>query len=176
MASYVDVSWSALGSRSPPKLTSGLRCRVGPNWPNGGEIDIFEGVNDGRQNQMTLHTSAGCTLSTPMAASGSIRDLNCDAFASSNNLGCGVQDPSVRSFGEGLNSAGGGVWVTHISATDGIRVWFFLRDNIPDDIASGDPRFQNWGTPRASFAADTCDIEKFFPPQTIVLNTTICGE
>lgn len=35
---------------------------VGPNWPSSGEIDIIEGVNDAAQNQMTLHTSPGCTV------------------------------------------------------------------------------------------------------------------
>lgn len=149
---------------------------AGDNWPYGGEIDIYEGVNDERQNQYTLHTSGGCAISTPMQASGLIRDLSCSVFDSANNLGCGVKDPSVRSFGKGLNDAGGGVFVTHIDAEEGIRMWFFLRDNIPDDISSGNPRFQDWGEPRARFGADTCDIEKFFAPQILTINTTICGE
>lgn len=31
----------------------------GPNWPNGGEVDIVEGVNGAERNQMTLHTGEG---------------------------------------------------------------------------------------------------------------------
>lgn len=45
---------------------------VGNSWPSNGEIDIIEGVNDYTQNQMTLHSKPGCTLSTPMAASGQL--------------------------------------------------------------------------------------------------------
>lgn len=32
---------------------------VGDNWPNGGEIDILEGVNDSGSNKATLHTTGG---------------------------------------------------------------------------------------------------------------------
>ena len=35
---------------------------VGPDWPNGGEIDIIEGVNNQIYDQSTLHTSSGCTM------------------------------------------------------------------------------------------------------------------
>lgn len=45
---------------------------VGDNWPYGGEIDLIEGVHNSVQNQMTLHTAPGCTLTTPMQASGTI--------------------------------------------------------------------------------------------------------
>lgn len=33
---------------------------VGPNWPNDGEIDIIEGVNNQVGNDMTLHTGKLC--------------------------------------------------------------------------------------------------------------------
>jgi len=35
---------------------------VGPNWPNGGEIDIIEGANDIAPNLVTIHTTPGCTM------------------------------------------------------------------------------------------------------------------
>ncbi|KIK01221.1 glycoside hydrolase family 16 protein [Laccaria amethystina LaAM-08-1] len=31
------------------------------NWPNGGEIDIVEGVNDQSPDLASLHMSLGCT-------------------------------------------------------------------------------------------------------------------
>lgn len=33
-----------------------LSWSVAPNWPAGGEIDTFEGINDVKNNRMTLHT------------------------------------------------------------------------------------------------------------------------
>jgi hypothetical protein len=31
----------------------------GPNWPQGGEIDIIEGVHDNVHNQIAFHTENG---------------------------------------------------------------------------------------------------------------------
>lgn len=45
---------------------------LGDNWPNGGEIDIIEGVNGQTNNQITLHSAPGCYLATPMAGSGQV--------------------------------------------------------------------------------------------------------
>ena len=35
---------------------------VGDDWPNQGEVDILEGVNDQGPDQATLHTAAGCSM------------------------------------------------------------------------------------------------------------------
>jgi len=39
---------------------------------------------------------------------------------------------------------------------EGIKVWFFSRDRIPDDIVRGLPDPMGWGTPMASFVGG-CD-------------------
>lgn len=74
---------------------------VGPDWPNGGEIDIFEGVNQQTNNAMTLHTDATCTHDDTLSQTGTTTYANCDVTAGGGaNLGCGVQDPSKDSFGQ----------------------------------------------------------------------------
>jgi hypothetical protein len=40
------------------------------NWPNLGEVDIIEGVNDNAPNAATLHTSSGCTMPAQRSMTG----------------------------------------------------------------------------------------------------------
>lgn len=147
---------------------------VGDDWPQGGEIDIVEQVQDATQNQYTLHTNPGCTLSQPMLASGEVLVDNCDATID-NNQGCGVLDKSTKSYGSGFNAAGGGVFAMHWAAS-GISIWFFTRDAIPADITSEAPAFTEWGEPSASWASSTCDMTTMFGPQTLVFDITLCGD
>jgi len=147
---------------------------VGPNWPSGGEIDIVEQVNTATQNQMTLHTGAGCTLSQPMNATGNVLVDNCDVNATGNS-GCGVQEKSTESWGAPFAANGGGVFAT-IFAEDGISIWFFPRHQIPDDIAGGQPNPEGWPLPSSRWEADSCDIGRFFADQSIVVDITLCGD
>ncbi|KAF5336903.1 hypothetical protein D9611_003443 [Ephemerocybe angulata] len=121
----------------------------GPNWPNGGEIDILEGVHDYERNQATLHTSTGCTLlstdQNTLAISGTVvAGTNCDATATSNQ-GCGIRASSAASYGKGFNQNGGGVYAMKWDAT-GIAIYFFPRGSIPDDIAANAPTPESWAT------------------------------
>lgn len=147
---------------------------VGQNWPMGGEIDIVEGVNNGNKNQMTLHTAPGCSISGGGFA-GNVLQQSCNAFENY-NTGCGIQDTSTKSYGKGFNKAGGGVYAT-LWNDDGISIWFFSRENgIPADIDAKAPNPAGWGKPRAHFANDGCDTDDYFGSQTIVFDTTLCGD
>ncbi|GAA5983232.1 hypothetical protein JCM11641_006858 [Rhodosporidiobolus odoratus] len=147
---------------------------LGDNWPNGGEIDIVEGVHDYAQNQMTLHTAQGCMLKTPLQAVGSVLTTDCNANINS-NTGCGVQDPSQSSFGSAFNAKGGGVFALKWDE-DGVAMYFFQRDSIPSDLSSGSPNPSSWGLPRAKWDAASCNPQQYFADQTIVINLTIGGD
>lgn len=78
------------------------------SWPSNGEIDVLEAVNSATTgNQMTLHTSNGCTMHAKRKETGKILTSNCYNGTDA-NAGCGVQGPE-DTFGEAFNSNGGGV-------------------------------------------------------------------
>lgn len=143
---------------------------------------MISGVNENQYNQMTLHTSPGCSLDTAksladgvvLAANvnpiqvftGTVLASDCDASVNS-NAGCGVLDSDTRSYGAGLNSSGGGVYAT-LWNDDGVRicgcleirsadsaqtlVGFFPRDSIPADITGKSPDPSSWGSPKVGTA------------------------
>jgi len=148
---------------------------VGPDWPNGGEVDILEGVNTQAKNQVTLHTSDGCSISNT-GMTGTLNTTNCYGNAPSQptNAGCAVLSSDTKTFGSGFNAAGGGVYATERTSS-GISVWFFSRNSIPADITKGSPNPPSWGTPAAHFAGG-CKIDDHFKDMQIVFDTTFCGD
>ncbi|KAF7789293.1 hypothetical protein EIP86_000236 [Pleurotus ostreatoroseus] len=151
---------------------------VGANWPNQGEVDIVEGVNNVSPNQATLHTSSGCTMPSSRSMTGSVTGTNCDASVN-NNAGCGVKATATNSFGPSFNSAGGG-WYAMERTDSFIKVWFWTRNagNVPSDVKNGGTTVDtdNWGSPFAFFPNTDCDIDSHFGPHNIVINLTLCGD
>ena len=92
---------------------------IGPNWPDGGEIDIVEGVNDYTNNQATIHTDVGCTLasssSTVLGISGNVVGGTDCAALTTGNQGCGIRASTNNSFGVGFNANGGGVYASMLT-------------------------------------------------------------
>ncbi|CAE7181777.1 unnamed protein product, partial [Rhizoctonia solani] len=165
-------------------FTKGSLCSVWPAfwsqgspedaWPQFGEIDIVENVNLAPVNQMSLHTSQGCTLASDTQVTGKI--VSNDCYNNTNgNQGCIIQMPD-NSFGEAFGRNGGGVYAVEWSSTgNGIRAWFFPRSSIPADMSSANPDPSTWGTPTAAWPESGCDTSKFFGPQTLIINISICG-
>ncbi|KAL6235639.1 hypothetical protein BDW75DRAFT_250711 [Aspergillus navahoensis] len=137
---------------------------LGPDWPNGGEIDIIENVNVETNNHMTLHTSDGCTIDSS-GFTGTLLTSNCfiNAAGQANNAGCGIQSPDSTSYGAGFNSNSGGVYATEWTS-DHISIWFFPRSSIPSDISAGNPN------------PSSCDIESHFTDMQIIFDITFCGD
>jgi len=151
---------------------------VGPNWPNQGEIDIVEGVNEQDANAITLHTGPGCAIQDDSSLfSGAVQTQNCDVKAQgqAENAGCSIKQKSPQSYGAGLNDNGGGVFATEWTG-DAISVYFFPRGSVPEGVLGDSPDPSTWGTPSAKFAKSSCDIDGIFKDLQIVFDTTFCGD
>lgn len=82
------------------------------NWPEHGEIDVMETVNQAASgNQMTLHTSEGCTMGVKRKESGTVSETNCYEGAD-DNAGCGVKGPDDTA-GAAFNDNNGGVSIVY---------------------------------------------------------------
>ncbi|KAI0274329.1 endo-beta-glucanase [Russula aff. rugulosa BPL654] len=152
---------------------------LGDNWPDGGEVDIVEGVNDQVPNASSLHTGPGCTMPQSRPETGTPTGLDCYAYANSNE-GCGVQATVQNNYGPMFNNNGGG-WYAMERTTTFIKVWFWPRQasNVPSDVRNGNSDSINtdaWGTPTAYFPNTQCDINSKFTPSNIIINLTFCGD
>lgn len=145
------------------------------NWPTNGEIDVIEAVNNATSgNQMTLHTTNGCTMkNVKRKQTGSTLSTNCYNGTNSNE-GCGVSS-ATATYGEALNNNGGGVYAMELR-TAGIRMWFFSRSSVPSDITNGtSPDPSTWGEALADFPSTDCNISNHFRNQSIIADIDVCG-
>ncbi|KAF9239252.1 glycoside hydrolase family 16 protein [Melanogaster broomeanus] len=151
-----------------------------PDWPDGGEVDIVEGVNDVTPNQSTLHTSPNCTIpASEINQLGTTVSTNCDARVNG-NAGCGVQfTEDDDSFGPNFNMIGGG-WYAMERTNDYISIWFWERDDssAPRDVILGAPTINtsHWGIPAAYFPNTDCNLATHFDANYIIINLTLCGD
>lgn len=143
------------------------------NWPQNGEIDVMEQVNQNNGNLMTLHTDQGCSMDgVKRLQSGTAAQGDCNE-AVNGNAGCGVTG-SNSTYGPAFNSQGGGVMAVEWR-TEGIRMWQFARSAIPSDITSQNPSPNTWGSALADFPDTGCDVASHFKNQSIIINTDLCG-
>ena len=145
----------------------------GENWPQNGEIDIVENVNQATLNQYSLHTASTCDqpVNVQSNQTGTTSSANCTVVPSLDiNTGCIVQETQQNSFGAGFASAGGGVYAMQWN-TEGISMWFFSRSNVPSGITAtnNNPDPTTWGKPSAFYPASDCDPTKAFGPQFITI-------
>jgi len=147
---------------------------VGANWPNNGEIDIIEGVNKNTVDQMTLHTSSNCQMIGYRNMTGQSVGNDCES-PGNNNAGCGVQSTRPNSYGEAFNSAGGGAYAMELT-DNGIRIWYFSKQDMPSDIGSNNPNPSWWRVPDSAFPFGGSCSRNHFGPQQIVFDMTFCGD
>jgi hypothetical protein len=124
------------------------------------------------ENQMTLHTSSGCSMGVKRKETGKSLTTSC-VNSTDDNAGCGV-DAGKATFGTGFNDNGGGVMAMELRSA-GIRIWQFARSAIPSDVTSGSPDPSTWGEATADFPNTDCDIGTHFRNQSIIANIDLCG-
>lgn len=142
---------------------------LGPDWPNDGEIDIIEGINDNGNNAMTLHTSEGCSITDDDGAfSGTLVYSDCwiNDPNQPSNAGCSIENQNISSYGSDFNSIGGGVIVTEWTSS-AINIWWFPRGTTPSDLQAGNPNPASWGEPTAQYEGG-CNIPSYFEDLQIV--------
>ncbi|TFK45417.1 putative laminarinase [Heliocybe sulcata] len=148
------------------------------DWPNSGEVDIVEGVNDVSPNQSTLHTSSNCTMPAARDQTGTAGSNDCYG-GDNNNSGCGVQDPTTNSYGPTFNANGGG-WYAMERTNSYISIWFWARNDgsVPFDVSSGPAQIDTstWGEPTAYFPNTDCDLASHFGQNNIIFDLTLCGD
>lgn len=93
---------------------------------------------------------------------------NCDVNAPGQaaNQGCLFEATKPSSYGVGFNENGGGVFAADWNSHS-ISIWFFTRNEIPNDIKEGKPDPSKWDLPVAVFAGD-CELDKHVVKQRIV--------
>ncbi|KAG6336431.1 hypothetical protein ID866_2674, partial [Astraeus odoratus] len=149
------------------------------DWPDSGEVDIVEGVNNIGPNQAHLHTGPNCSIPETIDQLGTVLTTNCDA-AVNYNSGCGSSfNYAPKSFGPEFNQAGGG-WFAVERTNEHISVWYWGRQDwsTPIDVRIGSYVIDTsrWGTPSAYFPNTDCDIASHFGPNNIIIDLTFCGD
>lgn len=124
-------------------------------------------------NQMTLHTTGGCSMDVRRKATGKSLQKNCN-HEENDNAGCGVES-EASGYGTAFNEDGGGVMAMEWRS-EGIRMWQFARDSIPSDISGKKPDPESWGTALADFPSTDCNIGNHFKNNSIVVNIDLCGD
>jgi beta-glucanase (GH16 family) len=110
----------------------------GPDWPNQGEIDILESITYYDHNDISLHTNEGCSFSVNDSiffngqwAQQSYGPMtNC---TTNPGYGCSITAPN-GTYNTGFNQAGGGVYAMEWDSQNFIRIWNFVKPNVPADI------------------------------------------
>lgn len=147
-------------------------------WPNGGEIDILEGINDQAPNLSVLHSTQGCTMPNNRTMTGTPTSTDC-VTTDTSNAGCGVNFPTSFSYGPSFNSVGGG-WYVMERNEKSIKVWFWARSDpsVPSDIIDGASSISpdGWGIPAALFPSTYCNFPSHFQQHNIIINLTLCGD
>jgi len=167
---------------------------TGLPWPQAGEIDVLEGINDQALNRMSLHTDkqlvldnnthAGLTVSRPgcdLRQQGQTLSSDCNV-GTSGGTGCSIMGVNATSqgFGSRFNAVHGGYLVTEFT-NEWIKIWQMDRstgdvvfsNNVQTNLGIG--RMRSWGPPTALFSRNGTNLSSYFMNLQMIFNTAFCG-
>ncbi|KAH7108894.1 putative endo-1,3(4)-beta-glucanase [Dactylonectria estremocensis] len=79
-------------------------------------------------------------------------------------------------YGNSFNANGGGVYAMEWTS-DHISIWFFVRNQIPDNIKTEFLNPSGWSLLTARFTGgSSCNIDTYFINNNLVFDTTFCGD
>ncbi|KAM7186686.1 putative mixed-linked glucanase, partial [Rhypophila sp. PSN 637] len=145
----------------------------GPNWPHGGELDIYEKWNLSPTNSITAHTAGpddigACNLDQSLSPATS--ECWISAPTQWPNEGCSVTETN----GQWGNPEGG---VYAVEWTErALKVWSWPVNSIPQDIVDGTPDPSSWQNPHFFLNENTCDVPRAFKDMRLVIDVTFCGD
>ncbi|KAG7444339.1 uncharacterized protein BT62DRAFT_981620 [Guyanagaster necrorhizus] len=141
-------------------------------WPQGGEIDIIQGVSVNTNNLTSLHTTENCAMLDMRVQSG------CNF-----NQGCGTAFTQPNSYGPGFNEIQGRYFTMSKDNINSVQVWFWPRNSsivsqevcqVPNSVPVCT---ESWGNPDASFPVDRYGYDSHFSGgHIIVFDITFCGD
>ncbi|KAH6952313.1 hypothetical protein BKA56DRAFT_638499 [Ilyonectria sp. MPI-CAGE-AT-0026] len=123
-------------------------------------IHIIEGVNTQVHNTITLHTGFGCYITN-------------EGTLESTTL---LDTANYQNYSNSFNANGGGVYAIEWTS-DYISIWFFARNQIPDNIKTEFLDPSAWGLPTARFIGGSgCNTDTYFMSNSLVFDTTFCRD
>lgn len=151
---------------------------VGDAWPTDGEVDMLESWNMDSFNKPAYHMGnpglfGQCTLDGA-GQSALVNTKNCDN---------GFQDVPRQWANQGCvgnDLAGphalhdGGVYAMEWTK-DFIKVYSWRNGAAPSNIGSDAPDTSSWGIPTMHLKSSSCNIDKIFKNQRLIVNIALCG-
>jgi len=154
------------------------------NYPQWGEIDILENINEQTVALNVLHTAPGYTIAGNNGATrltDTVDTYNCSDKATKSpygtqslGQGCAARNTAAGAYGKAFNAQGGGVVVMEWSSNF-IKMWNFPPNKVPQTIKDGAPDASTFGTPAFTTEGGTGTTAGFFKDHQIIFDTTFCG-
>ncbi|KAM0665970.1 hypothetical protein ACQRIU_005314 [Beauveria bassiana] len=152
---------------------------LGEDWPNNGEIDMYEGWNLNTVNKPALHVGTKarvgeCLLDS--SAQAEIVSANCDNKFQDGVRAWAGQGCQVEEVNDGIwASEDGGIQALEWTK-DAIKLYTWQIGKAPKNIDSDAPDTSSWGKPSVQVSSSGCDLSRAFGNQTILFTLPFCGE